>query len=222
MSPSQTVIGKRGYLANLENLPPLIYPFQYNPTELTDSKQVSLGKKDRVSPSPGLAALEGAIEAVSSLFTKAEFQRFSSESDRTLSFSLTIDGREHRPGEPQRRRNEEGDILGDLAILRSFVYPALGSLSDLLSLALTNLPEPFYPHPPTALLVMGDLVVEGFITSLQIKETLFNANLNPVRAEVDVSMTEKVDSLTFIADSIKRFGRTQFHTAYEDFGKVFF
>lgn len=222
MTTSQTVIGKRGYLANLENLPPLIYPFQYNPTQLTDSKQVSLGKNDKVSPSPALAAVEEDVQTVSSLFSKAEFKRFSSEGDRTLSFQLTLDGRERRPGEPKRRRNADGDILGDLAILRSFIYPSLGSLSDLLSLALTSAPEPYYPQPPTALLVMGDLVMEGFITSLQITETLFNPELNPLRADVNISMTEKVDSLSFIADSVKRLGRAAYNSAYEDIGEIFF
>jgi hypothetical protein len=60
--------------------------------------------------------------------------------------------------------------------------------------------------------------VEGFITDLKITETLFNADLDPVRAEVEVTMVEKIDSLSFIIDSVKRLGRTFYHTAYEDIG----
>lgn len=220
MFPSQATLSKRGYLANINNLPPLIYPFQYNPTELSDSKQINWDVGTRTAPVGGLAAVEGAVQSVSSLFSKADIHRFGSEGDRTLSFQLTIDGRDRRPGEPKRRRNEQGDILGDLAILRSFVHPSVGGLSDLLSLALGNPPDPFSPEPPTALLILGNLVVEGFINSLQIRETLFNAELNPIRAEVDISMIEKVDSLTFISDSIQRFALTAYNTAYEDIGNV--
>jgi hypothetical protein len=222
MSPSHTEMAKRGYLANPENIPPLIYPFQYNPTELTDSKTVSWGKKREVSPTGPFAAVEGAIQNTGRLFSKANFLKFTSEGDRTLRFKLTIDGRERRPGEPQRRRNQQGNILADLAILRSFVYPSVASISDLVNLAAGHPPDPFYPQPPTALLVMGDLFMEGYITSLEINETLFNQELNPVRADVTISMTEKVDSLAFVKESIKRFGRTQFNTAYEDIGNVSF
>jgi hypothetical protein len=35
-----------------------------------------------------------------------------------------------------------------------------------------------------------------------------------------VTMIEKIDSLSFIIDSVKRLGRTFYHTAYEDIGDV--
>src|SRR5687767_314290 len=42
MSISQLNVPKRGYLANILSVPPLIYPFQYNPTQLTESKATTL------------------------------------------------------------------------------------------------------------------------------------------------------------------------------------
>ncbi len=250
MGPSQAIISKRGYLANILTIPPLIYPFQYNPIRLSDSKQVTWGKKDQVPPQQaggggfgagasvgisgggisggieGFGALGASAETLGRTFSKADFHKFDSEGDRTLSFQLIVDGRDKRPGEPARRRNEAGDILADLAILRSFVYPKLGELLDVLGAAFNSDSESFvknwFNEPPTALLILGDLTVEGFVTDLRINETLFNADLDPVRAEVDITLIEKVDSFTFASDSVKRLSRTFFHSAIEDIGNVFF
>ncbi len=229
MSLKYTKLSQRGYLANVLTIPPLIYPFQYNPKQLTDSKQVTWSKKDVITPAAegdgllgALTAFESAVEKLGRTFSKADFRKFEAEGERTLSFQLIVDGREQRPGEPARRRNEEGDILADLAILRSFVYPQLGELMDILGAAFSGEPEciSWFNEPPTALLIMGDLSVEGFVSNLRINETLFNSSLDPVRAEVDITLIEKIDSLSFVLDSVKRLGRTFYHTAYEDIGNV--
>jgi hypothetical protein len=237
MSVPQLVQPKRGYLANYLTIPPLIYPFQYNPTQVSDSKQLKWGKKDPMPAkevSQAFAALRarsfGAIgkgfkatkEGLGRTFSHADLHRLESEGDRTLNFKFIIDGRERRPGEPERRRDESGHILGDLAILRSFVYPQfidvlalLGSLGGGSRFA-----EAWFNEPPSAILVLGETSVEGFVTDLKITETLFNADLDPVRAEVEVTLIEKIDSISFVIDSVKRLGRTFYHTAYEDIGDV--
>jgi Contractile injection system tube protein len=234
MSLSQTIIAKRGYLANITTLPPLIYPFQYNPVRLTDSKQVTWGRRVPISPQSKSSGLSGAaasltgissgVEQAARKFSHADLHRFESEGDRTLSFQIIVDGRDRRPGEPQRRRNEDGDILADLAILTSFVYPKIGELGELLGAAVggstDRFVEQWFNEPPTALLILGDLTVEGFISSLQINETLFNENLNPVRAEIDITMIEKIDSFSFIASSVKRVGRAFYNSASADIGNI--
>jgi hypothetical protein len=252
MTLSQTRLPKRGYLANILTIPPLIYPFQYNPREVSDVKRNTWGKRTPTQAradvqAQGLGGLAGgtlgaaggalgavssgnfsgagsiyknAVEVLGRNFSAADLHRFEAEGDRTLNFKFTIDGRQHRPGEPDRRRNEEGDILADLAILRSFVYPAIGDLLDVFSIVGGN--ERLFDEPPTALLILGSTSVEGYVTDLKITETLFNADLDPVRAEVEISMIEKIDSLTFVLDSVKRIGRTFYHTAYEDIGDVLF
>jgi hypothetical protein len=237
MSLSQLVQPKRGYLANILTIPPLIYPFQYNPTQVSDTKSNKLGENKEVAPKKsGAASLLGGAAAALTLdfsaakvglgraFSNAQLHRVESEGDRTLNFKFTIDGREQRPGEPARRRNDGGDILGDLAILRSFVYPQVASLLDLLSSAFKRdqaaFTKAWFNEPPTALLVLGGTTVEGFVTDLKITETQFNADLDPTRAEVDVTLVEKIDSLSFIVDSVKRVGRALYNTAYEDIGDV--
>ena len=219
MSLSHAIVSRRGYLANTMTNPPLIYEFQYNPAQLTDSKQISLGKRESLaSQQERQGTSKTAEKARGRAFSNADFQKFSSEGDRTLSFKLTIDGRERRPHEPERRRNEQGDILADLAILRSFLYPKHaiqnpGELQAVVEAASNGddysqfYVENWFKEPPTALLVMGELEVEGFISNLTITETLFNANLDPVRAEVDITLVEKIDSQSFAIDSLNRLRR---------------
>lgn len=207
---------QRGYLANTMTNPPLIYEFQYNPTQLTDSKQITLEKgESNASSSEDQGTSNMTEREAGRAFSNAEFQKVSAEGERTLSFKLTIDGRERRPDEPEQRRNKQGDILADLAILRSFLYPKHtiqnpGELQAVVEAAYNREDysqfyiDRWFTEPPTALLVMGKLEVEGFITNLTITETLFNANLDPVRADVDITLVEKIDSRSFVIDSVNR------------------
>ena len=253
---------QRGYIASTLTIPPLIYPFQYNPTEITDTKTLEwVPKYDAQHPSArgfeGLAtgvtadltafrtgvlsglgqSLTTATTVLGRVFSAAEIQRFGKEGPRTVSFKFVIDGRELRAGEPARRRNAEGDIVGDLAVIRSFAYPQLASLLDIAGAlgdtlsggketaaqeafrgtqdrtTWTNL---WFNEPPTMTLVLGGASMEGFVTSLRITETLFNSMLNPTRAEVEIELIEKINSVTFILESIKRIGRTFYYTDYED------
>jgi hypothetical protein len=253
VSHSQLVQPKRGYLANLTSIPPIVYPFQFNPSQVTDSKSVTWQKKTPVvsgdkkggadqsgngassatsTPRNALSDLRKnlSVEMLGRTFSAAEIKQLEKEGDRTISFKFEIDGRETRPGEPDRRRNAAGDIIGDLAVIRSFVYPRVGDLSDLLAAtrAATNagsdqaptFTDLWFNQPPTCLVVLGDMTMEGYVTELKITETLFNQNLDPTRAEVDISLIEKIDSVTFIVDAAKRIGRLAYYTAYEDIGKV--
>lgn len=227
---------KRGFLANVWTIPPLIYPFQYNPTQLTDSKKLDWGPKyDDQHPGPprGLAGFGFTTEKLGRVFSAAEVKRFQKEDARTLSFKFTIDGREQRDGEPARRRNDAGDIVGDLAVIRSFAYPQLANWLDMASAAgvlssggglqeATTWANLWFNRPPTLTLVLGGLSVEGFVSELKITETLFNSQLDPTRADVEITLLEKIDSISFILDSVKRFGRTFYYTDYEDILNVLF
>src|SRR3954470_8274855 len=117
MSLSQMVQPKRGYLANILTIPPLIYPFQYNPSQVTDSKQNKFKVRTPIAPakskSPGGALgaaagaasgglsragqLKSALETAARTFSKAELHELEAEGDRTLNFKFAIDGREKRP-----------------------------------------------------------------------------------------------------------------------------
>lgn len=235
MTLSAAKQAKRGYLANITTVPPLIYPFQYNPQQLTDSKSVSWGRRTPVSDSSSVEqrlnattpaqvtnafqALDVVASGFGRIFSAADLKKLESEGDRTLSIRFEIDGRETVPSESTRRR-EDGTVLNDLAILRSFVYPQIVELSEFFEAATSSgcdrWSQVWFNEPPTALLIMGSLTAECYVSNLQITETLFNADLNPVRAEVEMSFIEKVDSLVFVVDAIKRIGLAAYSSAYED------
>ncbi len=228
MSLSRLVQPKRGYLANILTIPPIVYPFQYNPTQLTDSKRVEWGHREpTVDTGKTLDRIKNSPEVMGRMFSKAHLKKLSSEGDRTVSFKFEIDGREKRPGEPDRRRNAGGDILADVAILRSFVYPHPGDVLDVIAAAQRarsgegkSHDDLWFDQPPSCLLALGDMSMEGFVTELRITETLFNEKLDPMRAEVEITLIEKVDSISFVIDSVKRLGRLKFFSAYEDLGDV--
>lgn len=249
---------KRGFIVNVLTIPPLIYPFQYNPTQVAESKRIDWGAKyDAEHPAgargfEGLAAgvsadlaafrtgflpgvgrtLGSATEVLGRVFSAAEIKRFEKEQPRTVTFKFNIDGRELRAGEPERRRNLAGDIVGDLAVIRSFAYPQLANWLDIFGALGGGAPQGLQPattwsnlwfnEPPTMTLVLGDRSFEGFVTDLKITETLFNAELDPTRAEVEITLVEKINSISFILDALKRIGRTFYFTAYEDIGEAVF
>jgi hypothetical protein len=151
-----------------------------------------------------------------------------------VSIRFIIDGRELRAGEPARRRHDSGHILGDLAVIRSFAYPMLANWLDIAGAFGSGSPETaaqtafrgtserttwsnlWFNEPPTMTLVMGGRSFEGFVTDLGITETLFNDQLEPTRAEGEITLIEKVNSISFVIDSIKRLAQTAYYTDYED------
>ena len=242
----------RGFIANTWTVPPLIYPFQYNPSQITDTKRLEWAPKYDAQHPAGPRGFEGLATGVTAdlaafrtgtlaglgqtlstattvlgrVFSAAEIKRFDKEGARTVSFTFVIDGRETRAGEPARRRNPAGDIVGDLAVIRSFAYPQLANLLDIAGVLgggggetaaqtafrgtqdRTTWSNLWFNEPPTMTLVLGGASMEGYVTSLKITETLFNSALDPTRAEVEIELIEKINSVTFILESLKRIGRT--------------
>ncbi|MFG2741226.1 hypothetical protein ACGFY0_14345 [Streptomyces chartreusis] len=244
MSLSTQAQPKRGYLAQLLTIPPLIYPFQYNPAQISDSRRLNWSGQRGAEPTSDPAKptrrdgffqrLGDELDAKGMRFSGSTLKSFQADAERTISFGFTVDGRELRPGEPARRRTASGSVLGDLAVIRSFAYPQMVDVLELVSGVadtFSTSPAPigkkpqdeiFFHEPPPLLLVFGSTTVDGYVTELRITETQFNADLDPVRAEVEISMVERVDSLSFMVDTVKRIGRTFYDTAYEDVGNVLF
>lgn len=225
---------KRGYLAQILTVPPLIYPFQYNPTLITDTRRLNWeerGLTPKKKGASGLGSLVGdaknAWEEMGRMFSGGQLKKFKHDAERTISFKFVIDGRDRRPGEPARRREQDGSILADLAVIRSFTYPELIDLPALAGVMFgggtkAEWSKVFFNEPPSTVLVFGGSSVDGYITELRITETQFNGDLNPIRAEIDITMVEKVNSLSAVVDTVKRVGRTMGNSAYEDIKNVLF
>ena len=129
-------------IANIWTIPPLIYPFQYNPTQITDSKKLDWGPKyddqrpGAAAPSRGLSGLSGSApltEKLGRTFSAAEIKRLPEGGRTQRQLKFTIDGRQLRAGEPSRGATTRADIIGDLAVIRSFVYPQLANWLDMAS-----------------------------------------------------------------------------------------
>ncbi len=219
---------QRGYLLNTYTN--VRYTFQYNPEKFTDSKSATWDKREGVSPrspsgSPGQTASSSTLspgkssaEQMARRFSKADFQKFNAEGERSLTLEFTIDGREPIPGEDWRR-NPEGDLLSDIAFLRSLVYPKAGkSLKDILQRTsgqvASSYSEEWFNEPPTVILSLGNLTMEAYVTKVDIEETLFNAQLSPMLAKVTMNLKERVDSYSVVMDAINRLRRSSHRATF--------
>jgi hypothetical protein len=200
-----------GFLANVLNVPPLIFRFQFNPDLMSDKKSykyepVESGRwslaKDKDSPG-GIEALLGLdLKSVGpKLINTKQLKAIEGEA-RTISIDFQLDG---SPDLPVEVRNRLGDIGPDLATLRSFMYPAyaITDLPDVLTS--TGLSKP-PTTPPECNLIYGGTRLTCVMTDLNIKITSFNDDGSPLRAEINVTLKEQTLSYSPLTEFIERFG----------------
>lgn len=159
----------RGFLANIDMIPPLIVTFQYNPSSVTDNKTANYA--DRA------ATLSG----------NAPGKVYTGGGHRTISFDLKLHGLEQGTNALNPTALDNG-ISTELAKLRSFLYPkadAWGTLSGLLGGGSTG---KRLAAPPTCFFGFGTKILECVLTDVKIIETQFNSLLAPVRADVTVTL----------------------------------
>lgn len=155
----------RGFLANVEQFPPLILVFQFNPGTVSDNKAVTYADRH------------------AELCGNAPGKLYTGGGHRTISFDLKLHGMEQGTNRLLPVGLDNG-IANELAILRSFLYPAtdawavFGGSEDGMRL----------PAPPTCIFGYGTRVLECVLTEMTITETQFNSFLTPVRADVHVSL----------------------------------
>lgn len=163
----------RGFLANVDVLPPLIVTFQFNPDRMSDNKAVKYADRNAelCGNSPGKVYTGGG--------------------DRTISFDIELHGLERGTNRINPTAVDNG-ISTELAKLRSFLYPKAdawatvsGMLGDGEGKRLTS--------PPTCVFGFGTKVLECVVTDLQVTETQFNSVLAPVRADVGVTLVVTED-----------------------------
>lgn len=169
MSGSQDLV-LRGFLANIDMLPPLVLTFQFNPKSISDNKAVNYA--DRA------ATLSG----------NAPGKVYTGGGHRTISFDLKLHGLEQGSNAINPTPVDNG-ISTELAKLRSFLYPAAdawGSISSLLGIGSSTGKR--LASPPTCYFGFGLKILECVVTDIRITETQFNSALAPVRADVTVTL----------------------------------
>jgi len=159
----------RGFIANIDVLPPLIVTFQYNPTSVSDNKAVNYA--DRA------ATLSG----------NAPGKVYTGGGHRTITFDIKLHGLEQGTNALNPTAIDNG-ISTELAKLRSFLYPKADAFAALSSLFGGSSSGKRLAAPPTCFFGMGTKILECVVTDIRITETQFNSALAPVRADVTITL----------------------------------
>jgi hypothetical protein len=168
----------RGFLVSVGLRPEILVQFQYNPDKVTDKRQVSYASLN----APGMLM---------------PIRQYSAGGERTLSFSVIVDGLFDGPADDDINiaRDERGGIGPELNKYRAFVHPqtdrwqeANGASDGFTGLYAGS--ETVFAAPPTCRFGFGERVVDCVVTEVQITEQLYNLDLDPVRAEVQVTCVE--------------------------------
>lgn len=173
----------RGFLANVEVMPPLIVTFQFNPESISDNKAVHYAERQTSlsEDTPGIIYTGGG--------------------DRTISFDIQLHGLEKGFNALNPTPVDNG-ISTELAKLRSFLYPK----ADPWATVAGGEEGRRICSPPTCVFGFGTKILECVVTGMDITETQFNSALAPVRAEVKITLTviEEKDNNLHILDRAHR------------------
>jgi hypothetical protein len=202
---------KTGYLANVWNIPPLIFRFQFNPDVLTEKKSFkydaanAFGKWgfDQTTSGAGFKHVTGLLndaKEISSLLVASKPLEPKEGDPRTFDLEFKLDG--SVPGPLDKGKHYDGSILPDLAVLRSFTLP-WWDVIDLAKIVITRKVGCFNT-PPTCTLNYGGLSVECVMTDLTIKVTAFKDDGDPLRADVTCTLKEQTYSTDPLVGTIKR------------------
>jgi hypothetical protein len=168
----------RGFLVSVGLVPEILVKFQYNPEKITDKRSVSYATLN----APGMLM---------------PIRQYSAGGERTLSFSVIVDGLFTGPADDDIdvARDERGGIGPELNKYRAFVYPRTERWQDANAApdGFTGLyggAETVFAAPPTCRFCFGERVIDCVVTEVSITEQLYNLDLDPVRAEVQVTCVE--------------------------------
>lgn len=156
----------RGFIANIDVIPPLVFTFQFNPESISDNKKVTY------------------VDQNNALCGNAPGKFYVGGGDRIISFSFKLHGLEQGLNVVNPTGIDNG-VTTELAKLRSFLYPK----ADAWATFSGGGPEGTrLAAPPTCYFGFGTKILEGVILDMQITEAQFNSTLAPVRADVSVTI----------------------------------
>jgi hypothetical protein len=168
----------RGFLVSVGLDPEILVQFQYNPAQVSDKRSISYATLN----APGMLM---------------PVKQYSAGGERTLSFTVIVDGLFKGPADDEVdiSRDERGGIAPELNKYRAFMYPqterwqeANGRRDGFTGLYAGA--ETVFAAPPACRFGFGERVVDCVVTEVQITEQLYNPDLDPIRAEVQVTCVE--------------------------------
>ncbi len=188
------------------SIPPLIVPFQFNPVQLTRSRSISYSPPNDLTPCPpdenetndkkkkSMCPKWGSLrefhQGKFDLLTIRDRQKVSLE-EESISFEIRLDASD---------KLDEGDIITQqfgiapqLAALEMLVHPKdenlLAQLPSFILAPTKGFSFSKKDNPPMVLFIWGrKRVLPVNITSMNVTETEFSTDLNPVRGTVSVSL----------------------------------
>lgn len=182
------------------SLPPLVVVFQYNPLQLTRNRSLSFAVPTPPPPPPGTKVATPAMPTRTLRQFHGQFsdlldlqkQQLVSVQEQSIGFDIRLDATD---------KLNEGDTITEqfgiapqIATLEQMVYPKDESLLGAALGALLGGSKGFSftrgANPPLVLFIFGrKRVLPVNINSMNITETEFSTDLNPIRATVGVSLT---------------------------------
>jgi hypothetical protein len=182
------------------SLPPLFVVFQFNPLQLTRNRSLTFAVPSP-PPAPGTTAAAAAAKTRPLRQFHGRFsdlldlqkQQLVTVNEQSINFDIRLDASD---------KLNEGDTITEqfgiapqIATLEQMVYPKdeslLGAaLGALLGGAKKSFSFTRGANPPLVLFIFGrKRVLPVNINSMNITETEFSTDLNPIRASVAVSLT---------------------------------
>ena len=179
------------------SLPPLLVVFQYNPLQLTRNRTLSFAPIEPPAPATGASANRPAAHPAAVPRGHREPAGPAEEAARDgvgADHRLRTAARRHRPARRARRHHRAVRHRPPVRHLGADGRPKseslLGALADLVLGKPAGFSFTRSENPPLVLFVFGrKRVLPVNITSMNITETEFSPDLNPVRATVAVSLT---------------------------------
>jgi hypothetical protein len=168
-------MGSKGALViqDPENPVPKVIKFQYNPESLSRSFQP-------VKPASSGAAGENDT---------SETFRITNPPTETLSMEIEIDATDKLEFPDKNPNTVNLGINPELAALESLLYPKTSNVISNSLLATLGIIEIIPPDGPSIFLIWGsNRVLPVSITDIKINEEGYDANLNPIRAKVSLSL----------------------------------
>lgn len=205
---------KTGYLASISlvpTVPPLIFRFQFNPDLLSEKKSYRYKeangfgswKFDQTAAGTGLLGtlmgLSNDLNEIGSLIVATKPLEAEGGDQRSFSIDFSLDA--SVPGPMDGDDHYGGSIEPDLAVLRSFMVPAVDVVDIVKMIGGT---PPCLNKPPPCNLFYGGLSVTCVMTDLNIKVTAFQDDGKAARADVSVTLKEQTFSTTPIVEFFTR------------------
>jgi hypothetical protein len=182
------------------SLPPLFVVFQFNPVQLTRNRSLSYAVPNPPPATPGTQAVATRQTTLRQFHSRKEFsdltelqkQQIVTVQEESIGFEIRLDATDKlNDGDTL---TEQFGIAPQLSTLELMVHPKCESLIGQALGALLGSPGGFSftkgENPPLVLFIWGrKRVLPVNINSMNITETEFSTDLNPIRASVAVNLT---------------------------------